>query len=93
MEWETRTTLPDSNSSSSILSRLDNLVSVKNTTDFDDRFSRKHEGRVLLDTIVLYGSLLLIVWLFFCWVRLQFPRPYTLRKWSIKAGLKVRRGR
>jgi Calcium-dependent channel, 7TM region, putative phosphate/Late exocytosis, associated with Golgi transport/Cytosolic domain of 10TM putative phosphate transporter len=30
---------------------------------------------------MVYGSVLIVVFAIFCYVRLQFPRPYTLRNW------------
>jgi hypothetical protein len=59
-----------------------------NSTDADES-NEYHESGVLRDTFILYGSLLLVVWLLFCWVRLKFPRPFTIRQWSTKPSLKV----
>ena len=33
-------------------------------------------------TFSVYGSILLVSFLLFCWVRLQFPRAYTVRSWA-----------
>lgn len=48
-----------------------------------------HDSDILLDTFVLYGSILVITWLLFCWARLQFPRPFTVRNWTTNEDLKV----
>lgn len=45
---------------------------------------------ILRDTAILYGSIFAVVWLLFCFVRLKYPRPYTVRKWTEKEELKVR---
>jgi hypothetical protein len=49
-----------------------------------------HDTEILLNTFVFYGSFLIIVFVVFCGVRQLFPRPFTVRKWSTKEGLKVR---
>jgi hypothetical protein len=59
-----------------------------NSTNADES-NEYHESSVLLGTFILYGSWLLVVWLLFCWVRLKFPRPFTIRQWSTKPSLKV----
>lgn len=48
---------------------------------------------ILRDTAILYGSIFAVVWILFCWVRLKYPRPYTVRKWTEKEELKVNESR
>jgi len=40
-----------------------------------------NESAILRATFVIYGSVLLGVFVLFCYVRLKFPRPYNLRNW------------
>jgi hypothetical protein len=44
---------------------------------------------VLRDTFVVYGTVLGVLLLVFCCVRVKFPRPYTIRKWveEVKVSL------
>ena len=48
-----------------------------------------NDGEVLRDTFIVYGSIFVVATLLFCWVRLKFPRPYTVRQWTNKPDLKV----
>lgn len=48
-----------------------------------------NDSSVLRDTAILYGSIFVVVWAIFCWVRLQYSRPYTVRQWTDKEELKV----
>lgn len=58
---------------------------------FDEGFpSNVQDGDVLRNTFMVYGPLLLITCLFFCWIRKRFPRPFTVRSWTSKPRLKVR---
>ncbi|GAX21790.1 hypothetical protein FisN_31Lu081 [Fistulifera solaris] len=40
------------------------------------------DSAILRDMGIVYGSLLVIVFFVFCYVRITFPRPYTIRKWK-----------
>eukprot|EP00977_Amphora_coffeiformis_P011714 scaffold2849_cov174-Amphora_coffeaeformis.AAC.5 len=52
----------------------DDQTGHTSATHYDD-------SKVLQATILLYGSVLLIIVLVFCWARQRFPRVYQLRKW------------
>jgi len=52
----------------------------EDTTD-DDNAVTPNDGKVLRNTFMVYGSILCLLFLFFCWVRRRFPKPYTLRNW------------
>jgi hypothetical protein len=43
--------------------------------------SNSNDGPILKDTFVVYGSLLVFMFLLFCFVRRSFPRAYQLRNW------------
>jgi len=51
-----------------------NNTGAPTTQDYND-------GQVLRATFVVYGSVLLVVFLLFCYVRRRFPRAYNLRNW------------
>jgi hypothetical protein len=64
------------------------LEDANSTTDDDlksnytsPNASTGNDGEVLKDTFVVYGSLLLVLLLLFCFVRRAFPRAYQLRNW------------
>jgi hypothetical protein len=40
-----------------------------------------NDSEVLRNTFMVYGSLLICIFLLFCFVRQKFPRPYKLRSW------------
>lgn len=40
-----------------------------------------NDSRVLRDTMMVYGSALIVVVLLFCWARLRFPKVYNIRNW------------
>jgi uncharacterized membrane protein len=40
-----------------------------------------NDSEVLRNTFMVYGSMLIGIFLLFCYVRKRFPRPYTLRNW------------
>ena len=46
-----------------------------------DDAANTDDSEVLRATFLLYGSVLLGVFVLFCFVRLKFPRPYNLRNW------------
>ena len=68
------TTTNDDNSTSGS-SNNSSSSSSSNTTSLSD-------GQVLRDTFALYGSILIVVVILFCYVRIRFPRPYTIRRWQ-----------
>ena len=43
-----------------------------------------HDARVLKDTMAVYGTAFVVVFVAFCWIRQRFPRPYTIRRWVEK---------
>lgn len=72
------------------------------TTDGDETYTKNNSNNnnnnavvnqtsVLLKTSIVYGALLVLGWILFCWVRQRFPRPYTIRQWSTRQDLKVPR--
>jgi hypothetical protein len=40
-----------------------------------------NDSAVLRNTFMIYGSILVVVFLLFCYARKRFPRPYALRAW------------
>ena len=40
-----------------------------------------NDGEVLKTTVIVYGGILLLILLFFCWVRQRFPNVYNLRQY------------
>ena len=40
-----------------------------------------NDGQVLLNTLILYGTIFIIIWPLFCWLRLKYPRVYNVRGW------------
>ena len=40
-----------------------------------------NDSEVLRNTFMVYGSILLCIFLLFCFVRQNYPRPYKLRSW------------
>jgi hypothetical protein len=49
--------------------------------DEDDATIIYDDGQVLRDTIMVYGSALVVMMLLFCWARRRFPNVYNLRNW------------
>lgn len=47
------------------------------------------DSQVLRDTMMVYGSTMVVIVLLFCWARRRFPKVYNLRNWvdSIKTSL------
>jgi hypothetical protein len=41
-----------------------------------------NDGEVLKDTFLVYGIVLCVLFSLFCFVRLRFPRAYTIRRWA-----------
>jgi hypothetical protein len=56
----------------------------------DDSSRVLNEGETLRNTVRFYGSILLVIWLLFCWLRLKYPRPFTIRRWTPRPELKTR---
>ena len=61
-----------------------------NSSSSSDESDLLNDSGILKDSFVAYGSLLVVVWILFCWIRLSFPRPFTVRHWTTKDNLKVR---
>jgi hypothetical protein len=40
-----------------------------------------NDSEVLRNTFMVYGSILICIFLLFCFVRQKFPRPYKIRSW------------
>jgi hypothetical protein len=61
------------------------------TNDIDDSSGSgtMSDGEVLRTTFTIYGSILLIAFLMFCWLRKQYPRAYTIRRWVTTTPIKV----
>ena len=52
------------------------------TTNGGGSASRAYDdSQVLKGTFLVYGSILLVIIVLFCWVRRRFPRVYRLRSW------------
>ena len=49
----------------------------------------QNQSAILRTTFKVYGSILAISFILFCYVRRRFPRPYTIRKWvdELKVGI------
>jgi hypothetical protein len=47
------------------------------------------DASILRDMATIYGSLLVAAFFLFCVVRIAFPRPYTVRRWTDNEDLKV----
>jgi hypothetical protein len=56
-----------------------NATGSNSTSTGDD--GTASASTVLRDTFVVYGTVLGVLLLVFCCVRVKFPRPYTIRKW------------
>ena len=51
------------------------------TTSENGDLQEYNDGKVLRATFLVYGSVLLGVFVLFCYVRRKFPRPYNIRNW------------
>jgi hypothetical protein len=40
-----------------------------------------NDSEVLRNTFMIYGSIMIVIFFLFCYVRQRFPRPYSLRAW------------
>ena len=60
-----------------------------NTTDSSTSSINHDDSQVLRDTMMVYGSALVIGLFLFCWARRRFPKVYNTRNWvdSIKSHL------
>jgi hypothetical protein len=47
----------------------------------EDEAIPPNDSEVLRNTFMVYGSILICIFLLFCFVRQKFPRPYKLRSW------------
>jgi len=59
------------------------IVFLSRRLDEEDTNSTSsyNDAEVLRNTFTVYGSVLAVVFLLFCCVRLKFPRAYTIRNW------------
>ena len=57
--------------------------------DSDDQGTSFNDSQVLRDTMMVYGSIMVVIILVFCWARRRFPKVYNLRNWvdPIKSNL------
>lgn len=46
--------------------------------------SNQSDSEVLKNTFMIYGTILVVSFLLFCFVRQRFPRPYSIRNWVQK---------
>ena len=50
----------------------------------DDPVKKLSDSDILKDTFMIYGTILVVCFLLFCFVRQKFPRPYSIRNWVEK---------
>jgi hypothetical protein len=76
----------DSEDNDALLSFLDNLGLRNNVHRFlqsdDPTGDIGSDSSVLRTTFTVYGSVLLLCFLLFCYVRQRYPRAYTIRDWA-----------
>ena len=65
------------------------LQSTNETIPEDEVVVELNDSTVLRNTFYVYGWGLVMNVLFFCWLRLRFPRPFTIRKWTTNPDLWV----
>ena len=63
---------------------------TSNTTEDNGSATLINDGQVLRDMAVVYGSVFAAVWILFCYLRIRYPRPYTVRAWTPKLDVRVR---
>jgi len=54
------------------------------TGNDDNNISGHGDSDVIRSTLRLYGSVFLVVFLMFCWLRRRFPRRFNVRSWAPK---------
>ena len=54
---------------------------VNSTDTSDDDAVVYNDSEVLRNTFMVYGSVMLVIILLFCWARRRFPKAYNLRHW------------
>ncbi|GAX10876.1 hypothetical protein FisN_31Hh085 [Fistulifera solaris] len=47
-----------------------------------------NDSAILRDMVMIYGSIFVVAFIGFCWVRKAFPKPYTVRMWTKEEDLK-----
>lgn len=57
------------------------LQDTNETTSEDEDTVIYDDGQVMRDTMMVYGSILVVILLLFCWARRRFPNVYNLRNW------------
>ena len=60
-----------------------------NATD-QMRLASSSDGRTLRDTFMVYGGMLVVIFLTFCYVRRAFHKPYTIRRWVEECKVSMR---
>lgn len=68
----------------------DTAAALSNSTnDDDDETITYNDAQVLRDTFMVYGSVMVVIVLLFCWARRRYPKVYNLRQWvdPIKSDL------
>lgn len=52
------------------------------TNSTDDTLVSPNDSEVLKDTLRVYGTCFLVLFLLYCWARLFFPRVFNVRSWA-----------
>jgi hypothetical protein len=60
---------------------LQRSLQANNSTDSTEEAASYNDGSVLRDTFTVYGSILLVIFFAFCWLRRKYPRAYNVRNW------------
>jgi hypothetical protein len=60
---------------------LQRSLQANNSTDSTEEAASYNDGSVLRDTFTVYGSILLVIFIAFCWLRRKYPRAYNVRNW------------
>lgn len=58
------------------------LRRLQTTNTTADGPSDPNDGQVLLNTLILYGTIFIIIWPLFCWLRLKYPLIYNVRGYA-----------
>lgn len=57
------------------------LTGTDDTTTDDEALVEYDDGEVLRNTFMVYGSIMLVIILVFCWARRRFKKVYNTRSW------------
>jgi hypothetical protein len=66
----------------------DNMLFHDNTVDHrflqndDPNADTRSQSTILRTTFQVYGPILIVCFLLFCYVRQRFPKAYTIRDWA-----------